>query len=224
MNYKLRIKHPSGAEFEAEGPADFILSEKDGFLRRLQDLPAPADFTLLHPLLLPARLSGDTFLVPGHHEGVDLHLPSAAPGESLPVQLAASGECLFAGPEPGYCPGLAAVFRHMQPDGAHFLTVYARLTLRAGMASGRSYTTAAPVGQILRPTAAHSAYLHFAVAYGASWEADIATHTTPLITTTSQHLRTRYLDPLPFLDQPLPTAANPAYLPPHPRPDRVSIE
>lgn len=39
MNYKLRIKHPSGAEFEAEGPADFILSEKEGFLNRLA--PAP---------------------------------------------------------------------------------------------------------------------------------------------------------------------------------------
>lgn len=38
MNYKLRIKHPSGAEFEAEGPAEFITSEKEGFLRRL---PAP---------------------------------------------------------------------------------------------------------------------------------------------------------------------------------------
>ena len=35
MNYKLRIKHPSGAEFEAEGPAEFILSEKEGFLNRL---------------------------------------------------------------------------------------------------------------------------------------------------------------------------------------------
>lgn len=32
MNYKLRIKHPSGAEFEAEGPAEFILKEKEGFL------------------------------------------------------------------------------------------------------------------------------------------------------------------------------------------------
>ncbi len=37
MNYKLRIKHPSGAEFEAEGPAEFILSEKDGFLSRLAE-------------------------------------------------------------------------------------------------------------------------------------------------------------------------------------------
>jgi len=35
MNYKLRIKHPSGAEFEAEGPAEFIISEKEGFLSRL---------------------------------------------------------------------------------------------------------------------------------------------------------------------------------------------
>ena len=43
MNYKLRIKHPSGAEFEAEGPADFILNEKEGFLSRLgagQEAPA----------------------------------------------------------------------------------------------------------------------------------------------------------------------------------------
>jgi len=35
MNYKLRIKYPSGAEFEAEGPAEFILSEKDGFINRM---------------------------------------------------------------------------------------------------------------------------------------------------------------------------------------------
>lgn len=43
MNYKLRIKHPSGAEFEAEGPPEFILSEKEGFLDRLakpKDNPA----------------------------------------------------------------------------------------------------------------------------------------------------------------------------------------
>lgn len=42
MNYKLRIKHPSGAEFEAEGPAEFILSEKDGFLSRLDTGAASA--------------------------------------------------------------------------------------------------------------------------------------------------------------------------------------
>lgn len=35
MNYKLRIKYPSGAEFEAEGPAEFILSEKNVFINRL---------------------------------------------------------------------------------------------------------------------------------------------------------------------------------------------
>jgi hypothetical protein len=35
VSYKLRIKHPSGAEFEAEGPAEFIQSEKEGFLSRV---------------------------------------------------------------------------------------------------------------------------------------------------------------------------------------------
>lgn len=45
MNYKLRIKHPSGAEFEAEGPADFILTEKEGFLSRL----ATNETTVIQP-------------------------------------------------------------------------------------------------------------------------------------------------------------------------------
>jgi len=34
-NLKLRIKHPSGAEFEAEGPAEFILTEKTSFLKTI---------------------------------------------------------------------------------------------------------------------------------------------------------------------------------------------
>ena len=34
-NFRLRIKHPSGAEFEAEGPAELILSEKISFLSSL---------------------------------------------------------------------------------------------------------------------------------------------------------------------------------------------
>ncbi|PIU20246.1 MAG: hypothetical protein COT18_03270 [Elusimicrobia bacterium CG08_land_8_20_14_0_20_59_10] len=40
MNHKLRLKHPSGAEFEAEGPVDFILAEKEIFLRGLPAAPA----------------------------------------------------------------------------------------------------------------------------------------------------------------------------------------
>jgi len=35
-NLKLRLKHPSGAEFEAEGPAEFILAEKTNFLNTLE--------------------------------------------------------------------------------------------------------------------------------------------------------------------------------------------
>jgi hypothetical protein len=35
-HYKLRLKDPSGAEFEAEGPAEFILTEKTRFLEDLK--------------------------------------------------------------------------------------------------------------------------------------------------------------------------------------------
>lgn len=37
LNHKLRIRLNSGAEFEAEGPVEFILREKDSFLNRLKD-------------------------------------------------------------------------------------------------------------------------------------------------------------------------------------------
>jgi len=38
--YKLRLKDPSGAEFEAEGPVDFILNEKASFLENIKTRPA----------------------------------------------------------------------------------------------------------------------------------------------------------------------------------------
>lgn len=40
-NFRLRIKHPSGAEFEAEGPAELILSEKNSFLSSLGQTKTP---------------------------------------------------------------------------------------------------------------------------------------------------------------------------------------
>ena len=36
-HYKLRIKDSSGAEFEAEGPVEFILNEKESFLKGLDN-------------------------------------------------------------------------------------------------------------------------------------------------------------------------------------------
>ena len=41
-NYKLRLKHPSGAEFEAEGTPEFILKEKTSFLEGITAAPAGA--------------------------------------------------------------------------------------------------------------------------------------------------------------------------------------
>ncbi|KAF0126289.1 MAG: hypothetical protein FD189_1025 [Elusimicrobia bacterium] len=45
-NYKLRIKHPSGAEFEAEGPLDFIINEKRGFI---EEISGPGRTTASRP-------------------------------------------------------------------------------------------------------------------------------------------------------------------------------
>lgn len=53
--YKLRLKHPSGAEFEAEGPEEFILSEKRKFLNKFE-----ADSDNKEILKPPANTRGKT--------------------------------------------------------------------------------------------------------------------------------------------------------------------
>jgi len=49
-NFRLRIKHPSGAEFEAEGPAELILSEKTLFFDSLELQPAERHDIMRRPL------------------------------------------------------------------------------------------------------------------------------------------------------------------------------
>ena len=55
MNYKLRLKHTSGAEFEAEGPAEFISHEKESFL---SSLPVRPEDTTAQPEIQPGADSG----------------------------------------------------------------------------------------------------------------------------------------------------------------------
>lgn len=38
--FRLKLKHPSGAEFEAEGPLDFILKEKESFINNISTFTA----------------------------------------------------------------------------------------------------------------------------------------------------------------------------------------
>lgn len=89
MNHKLRLKHPSGAEFEAEGPVDFILAEKEVFLRGLtagaagrQEQARPAQESAWNTLT--ETRSGTIFLKEKH--------PQLKAAEAALVLLAAAAQ------------------------------------------------------------------------------------------------------------------------------------
>ena len=72
-NFRLRIKHPSGAEFEAEGPAELILSEKISFLNSLGAAHLPLNQPENQPAKAPlqwaaiAETSGDGLRLRAKH-------------------------------------------------------------------------------------------------------------------------------------------------------------
>jgi hypothetical protein len=145
---------------------------------------------------------GFVFLDPHNHEGVDLYRDRAGQ-EPEPVLLSAGGVCLFAGRARGACgwgdPGLAAIFRHRQPDGAEFLTVSSHLSelgdLRAGNAYPAGYRLGATACEPYRP----EGYLHYAVAYGATWDTDLRQRPTIPLNAGETWIRQRYMKPETFL-------------------------
>ena len=92
-NYKLRLKDPSGAEFEAEGPAEFILNEKTSFLEELRhrsaalgQLAAPDN----HEAPLKADFWDKTISLKGDHLELRIKSPEIGPAEAALILLAAN--------------------------------------------------------------------------------------------------------------------------------------
>jgi hypothetical protein len=145
----------------------------------LPDRPAlPSVGQVFSPLAGPVSTPNHLFLDPSHHEGVDLAMAEKGLGKitdlTHEVRLAASGECLYAGDVGGGCGGKTAIFRHRFPHGGEFLTVYGHLKNLGGLEAGRVYPARARLGAIPWKEGHRDGYLHFAVAYGATWETDLA--------------------------------------------------
>ena len=152
------------------------------------------------PLPGDASWSGDNFLSPQNHEGVDLFADrSGRSSQDTPVRLVAQGECLYAGKSLGHCGGKIAVFRHWQPDGALILTVYNHLSELSPLVAGSWYPKGHRLGLIASPLPFLERYLHFAVAYGATWETDLRSHPSLSPDARPGWIMEHYLPPLPYL-------------------------
>ncbi len=214
-----------GQFLDPEGDPDRALSKYFQFIRDYQVLISPprsvyeweswSNYWLLDGLLqkldshrstlanIGMPLDGKpnvfvAFLNPSNHEGVDLFANPAgfrAPDEAI---LVAAGECIFTGKSEGGCPGKMTMFRHYQPDGARVLTIYNHLYELVDVHAGKWYPQGIRLGTVERNHSPH--FLHFAVAYGSTWETDLRMNPDIPRNAGPTWIRQRYLNPVEYLN------------------------
>jgi hypothetical protein len=155
------------------------------------------------PLGAMASLDGKVFVNPYDHEGVDLYVRKNKGSQSLPqavpVVLVGEGLCLYHGQNCHCGQGIASIFRHRQANGADILSIYEPLSESNALVPGQYYPSGYPLGTIQAMKAYQSPYLHFAIAYGTSWEMDLKTKNHPPLNAGPAWIRERYMEPLAFL-------------------------
>jgi len=144
----------------------------------------------------------NTFLHPENHEGIDLFSPQKRTGEHITqVHLVANGVCIYSGETNRCRPGKTAIFRHYQPDGAQILTIYSNLSSLSTLKIGEKYEIGFPVGTLGSATGFINAALHFALAYGATWDTDLSVSPSIPINANATWIQRRYMNPEQFLQR-----------------------
>jgi hypothetical protein len=155
------------------------------------------------PIKKKVVIKKDRFLSPPGHEGIDLFLAQNGdvynPEKKIEVFLPAKGQCLQLRNTGGCGFGYQVIFRHLQPDGAEILTVLSNLNEITPLEKGRVYATGHPIGSVLAGGPLGEGFLHFAVAYGATWDSVLRSRPVHPSGVTSDWIRRRYIDPQDYL-------------------------
>jgi hypothetical protein len=172
------------------------------------DLPAArrrvaAAGSFCFPLDGKISLMGDVFLKPDSHAGVDLYPEREQVLRKLSgiseVKLAADGLCLYVGKNAGGCAGKMAIFRHREPEGAEILTIYSHMSELADLQAGAKYSQGTLLGRIASPQVFMERYLHFAVAYGATWETDLSQGASLPLNAQAEWIKQRFIEPFSYI-------------------------
>jgi hypothetical protein len=157
------------------------------------------------PINGKGQFTGYTYLAPPNHEGIDVSPEKTAltpPFFSEPaINLVANGKCLFVGEGGGHCRGKVAIFRHRQTDGAEIISIYRHLTQYGEIKVGKQYPKGYPIGSITGGKTHDDSFLHFALAYAATWDSDPKNSTTPPLNATGVWIRERFMHPYDYLYQ-----------------------
>ena len=155
------------------------------------------------PINGKGQVNGNTYLDPHNHEGVDVSPDKTDPFRSefaeSAINLVANGKCLFLGEVGGLCRGKIAIFRHRQTDGAEIISIYRHLTDHGEIKVGKQYPKGYPIGMITGVEAHNDPFLHFAIAYGATWDADPKNSTNLPLNASESWIRYRFMHPYDYL-------------------------
>ena len=157
----------------------------------------------ISPLKEKTIMKKDGFLTPPDHEGIDLFLEQNNEAyqteKSIDVLLPADGECIYLGKGSSCGYGYSAIFRHYQEDGAEILTVFSNLSKIAYLNVGSILTSGTVIGKITAGNIFGEGFLHFAIAYGATWETVLTNLPNHPTGASQDWIKRRYISPAKYL-------------------------
>jgi hypothetical protein len=150
------------------------------------------------PVVGETRILGDTYLQPVGHSGLDLY-----GGETMTsrwqagqrVRLIADGQCLHVSQRANHYHECEVIFRHRQPDGAEFLSVYGHVEEKQAFKPGTIYARGTPIGRMRAPGDHSHPFLHFGLGYGAAWETALNQRPEVPLNATQTWIRRHFIDP-----------------------------
>ena len=166
-----------------------------GFIKPFNQFSSPIKENVL--------IKKNNFLSPPDHEGVDLYLAENDdvynPHNKIKIFLPAEGECLTIGYGAGCGFGYSVLFRHIEKNGTEVISIFSNLDEIKTLKVGAIYPAGYLLGTISAGSALGEGYLHFAIAYGATWEMVLKNNLAHPSDVTPEWVKQRYIDPLYYL-------------------------
>ncbi len=194
-DYLLMISKPVRV-YEWEGLSGYWYM-RDLFDNRPGDIAIGRRFRM--PLYGKVSQPGRVFTNPSNHEGADIYHDiaetSGVDQRERKAFLTADGTCIYVGEFTACYGGQMAIFRHRQLNGCQVLSVYGHLDRVYDLDIDSQYPLNYPIGEIMQDLEHTEPFLHFAMAYGGTWETDLKKRSSIPLNVGESWIRDRYQNP-----------------------------
>jgi len=167
-----------------------------------EEKPQATAHEFLFPVEQPHFESRGYFLDENNREGINFHRVESdvVPSGPFSINLIANGECIFVGISEFYPDSFIAIFKHRLHTSAEVLSIYDNLSDVIDLKLRGNYNGGQVIGNITQKFSYIPAHLHFAIAFGSTWDLHIKDNRSTPLNAGPTWMRARYLDPINFLE------------------------